>query len=140
MWDGMQPCRLAVEELTRDAAWVVYVYGDQPAGHARGSWIQRRALVLPGGTLQWEGRVSTTKEPVTFTFTLAEDRTHLRGERRFHETWRGSPPPPPPTGPPPPPPPPPPIAFPPAPPSPSAPGEAATSNELAPAAPPPLAV
>src|SRR5919108_3798065 len=90
MWDGMQPCRLAVEELTRDAAWVVYVYGDQPAGHARGSWIQRRALVLPGGTLQWEGRVSTTKEPVTFTFTLAEDRTHLRGERRFHETWRVS--------------------------------------------------
>ena len=69
---------------------VVYVYGSLSRRESRGGWIRRRAPVLPGGTLQWEGRMSTTKEPVTFTFTLAEDQRYLRGERRFHETWHVS--------------------------------------------------
>jgi hypothetical protein len=76
-WDGVLPTRLAVEVLERDAAVVVYAWGDHPSGRSQGGWIRRHVPVLPSGSLQWEGRLSSSQEPVTFTFILTKDHRHL---------------------------------------------------------------
>ena len=73
-WDGWLPTRLAVEALERDSPWlVVYAWGDHPSGRSQGGSIRRRVPVFPSGTLQWEGRLSSSQEPVTFTFILTKD-------------------------------------------------------------------
>jgi hypothetical protein len=85
-WDGGLPTRVAVEALEWDSAHVVYAWGIYSHVPSQAGWIRGRVAVLPGGMLQWAGRLSSTNEPVTFTFTLVKGHGHLLGERYFHET------------------------------------------------------
>src|SRR5262249_3453913 len=77
VWENVLPSRLAVEELTRDSAVVVYAYADDPQGRFPGGWGRYRVQVLPGGTLRWSNAQGT----LTFTFTLTQDHRHLEGQK-----------------------------------------------------------
>ena len=55
MWDGEFLCRLAVEELARDAAVVVYAWGDFPAVDARGAGAGAAPRCSPGARCSGKG-------------------------------------------------------------------------------------
>jgi hypothetical protein len=55
MWDGELPCRLAVEELTWDAAVVAYVWGNFPAADARGAGSGVMPWCSPGARCGGKG-------------------------------------------------------------------------------------
>ena len=73
-WGDILKSRLVVEKIDAESARAVYAWADHPQGRFKGGWARVRAKVLPGGKLQWGGKVK-------FTFEMAQDRMSIEGER-----------------------------------------------------------
>jgi hypothetical protein len=88
--DAEHPPWVAHADVSRSAMIqpkpLLYARAGSPRCGRRADRHRGRVAILPGGTLQWAGRLSSTNEPVTFTFTLVKGHGHLLGERYFHET------------------------------------------------------
>ena len=74
LWNGVLPSRLVVESIDAESARVVYAWADYSGQCLKGGWVRVRATVRPGGKLLWGSEQR-------FTFTMAEDRMHIEGER-----------------------------------------------------------